>query len=480
MEQSHPLNPDITRSGELARFVLLLAILAWAPVPWGSYEGWSRLLLTTALCALGSWHLLSLGLHRRSMQPATRAAAWPLGLLGAFAGWQWLQAATLSIDPAATRDSALLATAMATAALLVTELVSSRRRALAMIWVLLAVGAGESLLAVQLVYSGQQFSLFEGHAVTPGAASGTFFNRNHFAAYMNICLALGVGLMVAQLTEPPRNWRQRLRAWGDLVLSGKVGLRLVLLVLVIGLVLTRSRMGNMGFFVALTGTSLLWALITRRVNRGLLFFLGSIVVLDVTFIGAYFGVEQVAERIQDTAAEGDGRGDLFSAMLPMLADHWLAGTGAGTFGDAFIRYRTPDIGVFYVNAHNDYLQTLVETGVPGALMLGGFWAFCLVRALGLMQSRDRWFRGMGFGGVMLAGYLALHATVEFNLQIPGLALTILCAMTLTGLVIPELRHQATTEGTGRRARQRQRHRKPPTTRAGADVSRNEFVASSYA
>jgi len=436
--------------GDRARFVLLLAVLIWAPLPNGSYDSWAMLLLAGLLCALGTWHLISLVISGRDASPVTRASTLPLGLLLAVAVWQFIQVYTVSRNPFDTSQFALLSFGYFAVALLITELIHSRERVITMLWTLLAAAVFQATFGVTRVLSGE-VTLLGFEFDRTATASGTFFNRNHFAAYMVITLAMGIGLMVAQLGDPARSWRDVLKNLLDTIVSGKAGLRLLLIVLVIALIMTRSRMGNMGFFLSLTGTAVLWAIISRRLSRGFVIFLGSIVVIDLALIGTIFGVEQVAERIGDTMATDatpDARVFFNEVLLPMMGDVWLFGTGGGSFFTVFPAYRSEAIFVGLRNAHNDYAQVVIELGLIGVICLAGFWLYCVRGSLQLLKSRDKWNRGMAFGGIMLAGYLALHASVEFNLYIPGVAVYIVAALTLLGVVVPALRNERKRSRSG--------------------------------
>src|SRR5207248_2416144 len=87
----------------------------------------------------------------------------------------------------------------------------------------------------------------------PGVATGTFINRNHLAGYLEMCLAAGVGLMLAELSSSrAASWRDSARHLLRTLLGNKARVRLALVVMVTGLVLTRSRMGNTAFFASLT------------------------------------------------------------------------------------------------------------------------------------------------------------------------------------------------------------------------------------
>jgi O-antigen ligase len=75
---------------------------------------------------------------------------------------------------------------------------------------------------------------------------------------------------------------------------------------------------------------------------------------------------------------------------------------------------------WYREAHNDYLQLLLETGVPGLLL--GLWA---ATATLLAARRDPWLLAA------VAGAL-LHALVEFDFQIPAIPVLFVAIVALAG------------------------------------------------
>ena len=89
-------------------------------------------------------------------------------------------------------------------------------------------------------------------------ARGSFVYQNHFANFLGLCLALGIGLLMSQLSSRSQMLQLKVMA-AELVaniLSTKFLVRLALVVMVIGLVLSRSRMGNAAFFAALIAVSI--------------------------------------------------------------------------------------------------------------------------------------------------------------------------------------------------------------------------------
>jgi O-antigen ligase len=112
-------------------------------------------------------------------------------------------------------------------------------------------------------------------------------------------------------------------------------------------------------------------------------------------------------------------------LVRMLPDAGAWGLGPGTFAVAFPHY-TRDLGAsirgIWRFAHQDYLQTLLEWGWAGAsvwavLFFGGLLrCFLICRRLRFSES------ALFFGsGLALAG-VALHALVDFPLQIASLQL----------------------------------------------------------
>lgn len=109
------------------------------------------------------------------------------------------------------------------------------------------------ILIYALIFSGIVQAIYGSLSVAfagSGVATGTFVNRNHYAAYLVLCLAIGIGLLISWSAEQQQNrsWRRWLRDIAKLVLSPKAPLRIFLAIMVIALVLTHSRMGNTSFF----------------------------------------------------------------------------------------------------------------------------------------------------------------------------------------------------------------------------------------
>jgi O-antigen ligase len=267
----------------------------------------------------------------------------------------------------------------------------------------------------------------------PGeSAHGTFVNRNHYAAYLVLCLSVGIGVLIANLTGVvSRTWRQLARNIIALILGPRMLLRLALVVMVIALVLTRSRMGNMSFFASLLAAGAIGLAFSKRATRSMVVLIASLVVIDIFIVGTYFGVERVVERIGETRLETEDRDEIAQSALALWRDYPVFGSGLGSFHAVIPRYWGDIPGAPYTHAHNDYLQFAGEVGAIGTALLGALLLASLLAALRAQQVRsDPLMRGMSFGSLMGIVALMIHSAVDFGLQIPAIALTFMLVLAL--------------------------------------------------
>jgi O-antigen ligase len=259
---------------------------------------------------------------------------------------------------------------------------------------------------------------------------------------MEICLATGIGLLLASFSDKNTtisNWKTKVTATLGFLLSSKMLLRLFLILMVIALVLTRSRMGNAGFMSALVLSLIVALIIMKDLRKVLSWVVVSIIFIDTLVIGQWVGLNKVIERIENTsmtvAAQGksesvEQRTEPAFGAIVMVKDRLLTGFGAGTFYTAFVPYKPSNIHGYYDHAHNDYIEVLVDTGVIGLLLLISFALGTLYCAITLMQSNKNFHRGVGFGSMLAILSIAIHGIVDFNLHIPANAMTLiaLCAV----------------------------------------------------
>ena len=439
---------------ERAALGLFLALLIWAPVPLGSHRPWAWTILEVALFAAAAlWTLAWMRGHTRvpdslrAARPALALYALWLGYLCLFwvrlpAAWvewlspeayavHWLAAsyapdatasATLSLDPNASFVFWLKSCAYGVAFFLTLAFATTLERARTIAVTLVLAGLLQATYGSLMHLAGIDLEVFGASIPHAGQASGGFVNRNNLAGFLEITLALGIGVMVGSLTETgERSWRQFWRDIAALLISRKALLRIALVIMVIALVMTRSRMGNTAFFSSLLIAGSVALLLSRHATRSTMILIASLIVIDIFIVGAWFGVEKTIQRIQQTTvSDVEERVEPSAYALEMVRDYPVFGTGPGTFYTAFTRYRGPEIQGFYDLAHNDYVQFLVETGLFGVALIAVLPITALTLAVfALSRRRDPLARGFAFAVIMGVSAIGIHSSVDFNLQIPA-------------------------------------------------------------
>ena len=212
------------------------------------------------------------------------------------------------------------------------------------------------------------------------------------------------------------------------------------LLLVYGLMLTRSRGGILAFFV---GTVALFVMTVRHVPKKWLAIYAGLVVLafllaDISWGGALLG--RMADTFQDIHRASSGRFVIWRESWRLLFEQSpLWGIGLGLYSLVWPPYRAPEdaSGGYFV--HNDYLQIWIESGLPGLLLLLAVLvsvAWMVWRTLHRNDlPRTVRIEIAGLSAGLLA--IAAHSFVQYNFYvIPILLLSGLLLARLQELAVP--------------------------------------------
>lgn len=425
-------------------FWCFVILVIWAPIPLGSKRVWSSSLLAGGVLSLGSIWLMLLARGDVVLTRPLRKAAPLLAIWMGFVVYIFFQSEAIWFSPWApiaskwyakvaeagidvnpvitsdrheTRQSGILSLAMFLMFCLSLVLIRTPERFRQLAYALVMGGVAQSAYGIVAAMADAQEN---------PVASGTYVNRNHFAGYLEMTLAIGIGLLAGgrRIHSNFNGWRDWLRSGVSFLLSEKAPLRIGILIMALGLILSRSRMGNSAFMASLTGVTLVFILLSQGTFRVRLTIIWvTILILDVSFLGSYFGLKQLSERLGATTVhELDNRVDISDHLQPYVIDFLPFGSGLGTFRKAFSSYYVENTPGAWLNAENEYLQFAGELGV-GSLFLPVIVFLCLrVAFQALRRSEHIFSRGMSFAAVMGIVSLLIHSTVDFNLQIPANAM----------------------------------------------------------
>ncbi len=479
-------------------FWAYLGLIVWLPLPVASKPLWAEALFNILTAALSLAALAGCYMRQHALPAAFQRARVPLLLFIVYCLWLAIQnLAGLSINPFRSWQQWLLTLSYVQLFAITLLLVDTRERLRLLFFVLVACGVFQSLYGGLMTLSGVEKIWWLDKVDHRQVATGTFANRNQLANYLVICLSAGCGLLIAaQKGQRIGSWRQFWRRTVEWLLSGTGWLRLMLAVIVIGIVLTHSRMGNTSLFVSLTLAGLLWLLSTRKSWKSAMILIGSLLLIDTLIVGTWFGLDRVYERLQTTQVENttewleseianeaqkqeatdtktapttvytpvlrketranELRDEALPDLLAMARAHGTTGIGLGNFSTGFTQYKKVMTRKFYNQAHFDYLQFVIETGVPGFLLLGTIVLYCYACGLlALFRRHSRLLQGAGFAVTMGVTAGLMHAWVEYNFQITANAATfiVLLAIGIIALSLPDKQpHTKTSESKSPQAR----------------------------
>ncbi|WP_269519986.1 O-antigen ligase family protein [Alteromonas sp. BMJM2] len=297
------------------------------------------------------------------------------------------------------------------------SLINTSKRLKATLITLSAAGIFQAIYGSVEVLSGMQQSMLFDLPVTH-IATGSFVYKNHYANYLLLSLSAAIGYLIASLHLTHNSTkRERLRRMIKFWLSNKVLFRIGIIIMVIALVMSRSRMGNSAFFISMTLTATLGLIYFKPRQKSYVTLFVSMLIIDILIVSSLFGLKQVQERLEQTSFAQESRDEVIADSVPLLADYPLLGSGGGTFYTLYPRVQNEKIQHFYDHAHNEYLQFALEFGFVGVALLGLLVVLCTVCSFRAIRKRRHPLpRGAAFASFMAVIGMALHATVDFPLQ----------------------------------------------------------------
>jgi O-antigen ligase len=256
------------------------------------------------------------------------------------------------------------------------------------------------------------------------AVFGPYVNRSHFAGYLVLAAPLAIGFALEALARLRAAWKRSRRGpvlLGEAEGTAAVRWAAVVMLVVAGLLASQSRGGVSAFALA----TLLLPLASRRRRRTAL-----AVALLVGLGVAWIGLGGVISAFEARGIRGS-RLDLWRDMLPMVPRFPVFGVGWNAFATAYPWYQTIWKTEWIGEAHNDYLQALLDGGGIGAALVAGL---LVVVFRGALARAPRSPLDLGIFGALLG--FALHELVDFNGQIPANAAT---AIALAALAVRPVR-----------------------------------------
>jgi len=419
------------------------ALIAFSVLAHGVVEVWSESLLEMgAVALLALWAVLLL--KDPELKIRWNPLNWPaLGFLVIGFGQLVFHHTAYAF---LTRSELLKMTSYFIVFFLVAQAFRERADLMKVAWFLILLGFVVSLFGITQAFTSSGEIYWFRRLTLGGDPFGPYVNRNHFAGFVELVVPVGLALVVFRGLRNdlyPMAMLLTIVPIGALILSGSRG-GIVCFAFEVGVLalLVRSRKARAG-----TGTAAVVAVLV----------LAAIAL--IAWMGAGKAIERFSKLRPGEVSLGR-RATMFRGAARVFFDHPIAGSGVGTLVTVFPQFDTSYDGKVVDHVHNDYIETLAETGVLGGLCgLAFLWILFRDAQRNFAAEQGHFSRALHAGAITALSGLLLHSLVDFNLRIPSnVLLFLLQAYLATSPPLPP-----EPPATGRRAR---RHAAVSTEVAG--------------
>jgi len=379
----------------------IFGLLLFGPVAFGAVEPWSIFVVevgAAALFVLWAWKQALDGQIKIRWNPLYL----PMGVFGALIAAQIIFRRTAYVHD--TMSLALLYMAYGALCFLAgqTLLRGVQARKLALIFSVYGAAIAMFALLQGLASNGKLYWIRQPRM--GGWIYGPYVNHNHYAGLMEMLAPIPLIISLTRFTAP------KVRAVAGATAAVMVG--------------TIFLSGSRGGMIAVVAELIILAGLLVKQKRGFPTAIGigaflAIVVALVVWIGG----TELSQRIGSvgpghTELSGDIRSSINRDGFRMFLSRPIFGWGVGSFPIVYPRFRTFYTNFFVNEAHNDYLQLLIEMGLLGFATM--VW-FVVTVYRGAIKKIGGW-TGDVSGAMALACMLGfsgilVHSAVDFNLQI---------------------------------------------------------------
>ena len=398
----------------------LCGLLAFAVASFGAVEVWSESVVEIAAAILlVAWActLLLDGKQEVQWNPLN----WPILAFCAIGALQLVFHATAYSF--LTRTELLRALACWIFFFLATQAFRNRSDLEGLAWFLMLLCFAASMLGIaQYFTSGDRIYWLQ--SISIGVKPfGPFVNRNHFAGFVELTLPTGLALLMLRGLK-----REQVPLAA-----------LLTLVPVTAVVLSSSRAGIIciGLEICLLAAFRLKRRGADRLRVAPLAIAVAAAVILIGWVGAGNAISRFLPKNSSGLAPGKRLAMTRGALNIFLA-HPLSGSGLGTIVAVYPRYETSYDGRIVDHVHDDYAETLGETGLLGGACGVTFLVMLFLGAKkNYIAEQGQFSRALHAGAIAATAGLLLHTFVDFNLHILSNALLFLLQVFLaTGPALP--------------------------------------------
>ena len=280
-----------------------------------------------------------------------------------------------------------------------------------LVYILLIITVIQAVLGLIQYASGNPdyyFGLVHG-----SSAQGTYVNRDHFGALMEMTLPIAIGGMLFAIGRDQYSRDERI--------TGRVFNRVMLfffvaILILLAAIFSKSRAAVALIMFAVLLTTLVFA---RHVGGKKSASLSVIFATISVGLASVVGLIPVFNRFVSNNPIEDERWRILENSIVGIKQFFPIGSGPGTFQDVY-RVFQPAEQLYYINnVHNDYVELVFELGAVGLFIIIGFLVLYIANWVRLRRvyiwDEIGFIQAAAGIGILL---ILLHCTVDFILHEP--------------------------------------------------------------
>lgn len=412
-------------------FLSLLGVICLTVIPYGTVDPWWEAVFEGFVFTLGVVRVAH-GLLTHEQRAGGLSLMLPLLLLVCYSLIQTIpliragqppgsNLMPVSSDPYESWRFTIKLLALIVFGELLLRYTSDRKRLMAVVNTVIAVGAASAAFGV-VRYTAQQDDAggFVLSGLTPDVGFGQFINHNHFAFLMEMSIGLAAALWVSGVLKPrltPVYVIAIVMMWVSLILTASRGgiFTMISQAGVLSIVFIRSRLRRQR-----TGPGR-----RRWLRIALQGALSCSLLASIVLVTVVVGGDKVVTRVGKLSAEvqttdenvdAARRIDIWRSAWTMVKEHPWVGVGFGAFPVAITAHHEASGSSAPEVALNDYIELVADGGVFGAVLFCWFIVLLLKRIVRQFGSPSRSRRAACLGASLGLMSVAIHSLVDSGLH----------------------------------------------------------------
>ena len=306
---------------------------------------------------------------------------------------------------------------------------------------LAAVGVVIGFIGIIQKLSGDNRILWQYELLWGGAPFATFVNSNNAAGFLTLCFSAAVFFVAQQFLQwikpqvspelalAGESWgdqddeRKSLASRGVKLLAQLKPVHLYFITAVAIILAAIVVSGSRGGIVSIFASVMTALILISRSSKKLAFFAAVITLVGGASVVYYADqTSDVSDQIQSMTEISTAAAPRFlhwQDALPFGWENALLGCGSGTY-----RYVSPFFQTYYftktfAHAESVFIETFVEMGLLGLVLLLCVIAYCFNSAFTLLHRKSRFDRALGIAGITCLIGQIVSASLDFGIYQPA-------------------------------------------------------------